>query len=165
MCIVTCSSCWRQNEHVAATARPRCCDVVVNVIGAEASEEHESTTVLRHKEGMSSSKQGRRRARASVPRQRRIVVRFSDEEFDEICARARAMDMAVSAWLALQGLTAGVGRPSNPAALRDLLGLAAELRVLHRSDVECDRERLGHLLDRVDEAIDLVVQRMGTRSS
>jgi hypothetical protein len=43
--------------------------------------------------------------------------------------------------------------------------LAAELRVLHRSDVECDRERLVHLLDRVDEAIDLVVQRMGTRSS
>lgn len=121
----------------------------------------------------------RRRARAVVPRRRQVVVRYSEEEFEIVAARARLARLAVGAWLGQTALDAAQGDQRGVVGLPDLLRLHADItlvaRLLGHGDAQVDDprddqrdqqrgDRVGRvaaLLERLDVAIDAVVAAAG----
>ena len=84
-------------------------------------------------------------------------MRFSDEEWELVTARASDSGLAIGAWigqLAVDGATGHVGSVDLP----DLIRLHADvLRVESLQPDELDRSVLQDLIDRLDTAVDAVV--------
>lgn len=102
----------------------------------------------------------RRRARASAPRRRQVVVRFSSAELGLVRERAALAGLAVGAWIGQAAIDAAEGSTSRSIGLPDLLRLHADValarQVLGSGGVEVT-DRMACLLARLDAAIDVVV--------
>jgi hypothetical protein len=87
------------------------------------------------------------------------VVRFSDAELVLVRERATLAGLAVGAWIGHTAIEAAERGMSTSAGLPDLLRLHADVALiasLSGAD-EAVSEIVGHLLARLDAAIDLVV--------
>ncbi|WP_344722870.1 hypothetical protein [Pseudonocardia yunnanensis] len=101
-----------------------------------------------------------RRARASEPRRRQAVVRFSSAELGLVRERAALAGLAVGAWIGQTAIEAAEGGTSTSIGLPDLLLLHADVVLagqLAGPDAPEVAERVACLLARLDAAIDLVV--------
>ncbi len=74
----------------------------------------------------------RRRSRASGGRDRQIKVRLSEEEHEQVSARARASGLTEASYLALCGMENLVGSSSSHLSLTQLRAWVAELYALKR---------------------------------
>lgn len=101
----------------------------------------------------------RRRLRAEAPRQRQVVVRFSDEELVLVRERATLAGLAVGAWIGQLVLGAAQDGPGPAAGLPDLLRLHVDVVLAERAAVAggVGHAEVAGLLARLDAAIDAVV--------
>jgi hypothetical protein len=101
----------------------------------------------------------RRRVRSEYPRQRQVVVRFSDAELSAVRERAALAGLAVGAWIGQTVLEVARRGEAPPAELPDLLRLHADAVLVQQAatgDVGADEE-VRRLLARLDAVIDVVV--------
>lgn len=104
----------------------------------------------------------RRRVRSEEPRQRQVVVRFSESELLAVQERAALAGLAVGAWIGQTVLE--VARRGNAplAELPDLLRLHADAVLVQQAatgDVGADEE-VRRLLARLDAVVDVVVAKL-----
>ena len=117
----------------------------------------------------------RRRLRAGVPRRRQLVVRFTEEEFEAVRARAELAGLAVGAWIGQAALDAATGSQHGVVGLPDLLRLHADVLLVAQllgdgqregTDGDVDQgagqngeraDRAAELLERLDRVVDDVV--------
>jgi hypothetical protein len=88
-----------------------------------------------------------------------VVVRFSDAELVVVRERAGLAGLAVGAWIGQTAIEAAERGTSTSAGLPDLLRLHADVVLIaHLSGADVAvSESVGHLLARLDAAIDLAV--------
>lgn len=105
-----------------------------------------------------------------MPRRRQLVVRFTEEEFAAVRARAELAGLAVGAWIGQTALDAAGETQHSAVGLPDLLRLHADVLLVAQrfgdgqlggtgADVADGggRERVADLLERLDGVIDAVV--------
>lgn len=110
-----------------------------------------------------------------MPRRRQLVVRFTEEEFAAVRARAELAGLAVGAWIGQTALDAAGDSQRSAVGLPDLLRLHADVLLVAQrlgdgqlEDAGADvdhaggREWVAELLERLDGVIDAVV--VATRS-
>lgn len=115
-----------------------------------------SAAVERIEQGRESA---RRRVRAEGPRQRQIVVRFSDAELVLVRKHAALAGLAVGAWIGQTVLGAAVGVSDGAVGLPDLLRLHADAVSLDRAARTdgASHTEIAEILVRLDAAVDAVV--------
>lgn len=101
----------------------------------------------------------RRRVRAEGPRQRQIVVRFSDAELLLVRQRAALAGLAVGAWVGQTVLGVATGDSDAVVELPDLLRLHADAVSVERAAraAGAGNADVVRMLVRLDAAIDAVV--------
>lgn len=102
-----------------------------------------------------------------MPRRRQLVVRFTEEEFAAVRARADLAGLAVGAWIGQTALDAAGGSQHGAVGLPDLLRLHADVLLvaqrlgdgqLEGAETDVDNGgRPAELLERLDSVIDAVV--------
>lgn len=115
-----------------------------------------SAAVERIEQGRESA---RRRVRAEGPRQRQIVVRFSDAELVVVRERAALAGLAVGAWVGQTVLGVATCGPDAVVGLPDLLRLHADAVSVERAAraAGVEREDVAQMLVRLDAAVGAVV--------
>ncbi|MDN5751313.1 MAG: hypothetical protein L0H64_22890 [Pseudonocardia sp.] len=101
----------------------------------------------------------RRRVPAEGPRQRQIVVRFSDAELVVVRERAGLAGLAVGAWVGQTVLGVAKRGSDIVVGLPDLLRLHADVVSVERAAraVGAEQVNVAQMLVRLDAAVDAVV--------
>lgn len=105
----------------------------------------------------------RRRVRAEGPRQRQIVVRFSDAELVVVRERAALAGLAVGAWVGQTVLGTATCGSDAVVGLPDLLRLHADAVSVERAAraAGARHEDVVKMLVRLDVVVDAVVAKLG----
>jgi hypothetical protein len=116
----------------------------------------QSAVVERIEQGRESA---RRRVRAEGPRQRQIVVRFSDAELVVVRERAALAGLALGAWVGQTVLGAATCCSDAAVGLPDLLRLHADAVSVERAAraAGAPLADVAEMLVRLDAAVDAVV--------